>query len=225
VITRDPRWAYKVLELPIGASASEIRQAYRDLIAVWHPDRFPDNPRRQALGTRKTQEIIEAFALLRDSNTTQHAPPPPHPTSPREKAGDEDRETAGATGERYGPNWDDLNAQWQTAIRLDLCPRCAPPPTLERLARECRCTKCNARFPSPSWPREPAGATGERYGPNWDDLNAQWQAAILRRFCPRCAPPTLLRLARECGCTKCGARFPLIGTEKAKRSTKESGQS
>ena len=151
--TRDPRWAYEVLGLRIGASASEIHQAYRDLIAVWHPDRFPDNPRRQDLATKKTQELNAAFALLRDSKSPgpsgarQHAPPPPPPTPPREPAGGAYRKTAGVTGERYGRNWDDLNADWQAAIQRGVCPRCGPSGTLERLDREYRCTKCDARFP------------------------------------------------------------------------------
>jgi curved DNA-binding protein CbpA len=154
--TGDFRWAYEVLELPFGASPSEIRQAYRDHIAVWHPDRFADNPRRQDLATKKTQEINAAFALLRDfkspgpSTATRHAPSPPSPpppTPPRAATDSAQRKTAYVTDERYGRIWDDLNAEWQAAIRRGVCPRCGPSATLERLDREYRCTKCNARFP------------------------------------------------------------------------------
>ncbi len=56
--TRDIRWAYEILGVPFEASASEVRQAYRDLIAVWHPDRFHSNPR---LRDRATQQVTSAW--------------------------------------------------------------------------------------------------------------------------------------------------------------------
>ena len=35
----------RVLGLAPGASAQEIKAAYRDLAKVWHPDRFAHDPR------------------------------------------------------------------------------------------------------------------------------------------------------------------------------------
>jgi len=35
----------EMLELNPGASQEEVNQAYRDLVNVWHPDRFADNQR------------------------------------------------------------------------------------------------------------------------------------------------------------------------------------
>jgi curved DNA-binding protein CbpA len=227
MLTSDPRWAYDILGLSIGASASEIRQAYRDLIAVWHPDRFLDSPRRQALATKKTQEINAAFALLRDlkspepSRSTQHAPSPPPPTPSREPPSGAYRKTTGVTGERYGRVWNDLNAHWQAAIKRGICPRCGPSGMLEHLDSEHRCTKCDGRFPSPPGPREPAGGaykkttgvTGERYGRVWNDLNAGWQWAIQRGVCPHCGHTQALeRLDSEYRCVICDARFPLMDT-------------
>lgn len=148
--TRDVRWAYEVLGLPLGASPSEVRQAYRDLITVWHPDRFPGNPRLADRANKKAQEINAAFALIRDLKppTPSATPPPqPRPDPPRAAADSAQRKTTYATGERYGRNWDDLNAEWQAAIRRGVCPRCGPSARLERLDREFRCTKCDARFP------------------------------------------------------------------------------
>jgi DnaJ-class molecular chaperone len=150
VATRDVRWAYEVLGLPLGSAPDDVRQAYRDLITVWHPDRFQNNPRLRDQSNKKAQEINAAFALLRDlkssgPSATKKAQPPPPP--PRAAADDTYRRTAHATGERYGRNWDDLNSGWQAAIRRGVCPRCGPSGKLERLDREHRCAKCDARFP------------------------------------------------------------------------------
>ncbi len=38
---------YKVLGIEPGASLREIKEAYRDLASVWHPDRFTNNSRLQ----------------------------------------------------------------------------------------------------------------------------------------------------------------------------------
>lgn len=34
---------YTIVELMPGASANEMRQTYRDLTKVWHPDRFTND--------------------------------------------------------------------------------------------------------------------------------------------------------------------------------------
>ena len=56
---------YKVLELEYGASPEEIKQAYRDLAMVWHPDRFSDNLRLQQKAQEKLKVVNEAYANLR----------------------------------------------------------------------------------------------------------------------------------------------------------------
>lgn len=54
-----------VLEVPHGAPMDEIERSFRELIKVWHPDRFLDNPQLQIRATRKTSEITRAFQWLR----------------------------------------------------------------------------------------------------------------------------------------------------------------
>ncbi len=80
--SRDVRWAYEVLGLPLGAPPAEVRAVYRDLIAVWHPDRFQGNTRLTERATQKIQEINAAYELIRryeesaPSHSASHAPPP-----------------------------------------------------------------------------------------------------------------------------------------------------
>ncbi|MEM1170944.1 MAG: J domain-containing protein [Cyanobacteria bacterium P01_H01_bin.35] len=68
---------YKILELEPGASLEEVKEAYRDLAFVWHPDRFAQNPRLQARATVRLKEINEAYRKLRYflSNSQQQVPP------------------------------------------------------------------------------------------------------------------------------------------------------
>ena len=58
---------YSLLGLQLGASPEEIKQAYRDLASVWHPDRFPNNPRLQQKALEKMKEINQAYEVLKDA--------------------------------------------------------------------------------------------------------------------------------------------------------------
>jgi hypothetical protein len=57
------------LELGENATPDEVRQAYRDMAKVWHPDRFPNDLRMQARATEKLRRIIEAYEFLKSHPT------------------------------------------------------------------------------------------------------------------------------------------------------------
>jgi hypothetical protein len=60
-----PDCYYRVLGLKSGATKAEIKQAYRDLVKVWHPDRFSaDNERLRRRAEAKLREINEAYAYI-----------------------------------------------------------------------------------------------------------------------------------------------------------------
>ncbi|HEV2493735.1 MAG TPA: J domain-containing protein [Terriglobia bacterium] len=66
---------YHVLGVEPGASLEELKEAHRDLVKVWHPDRFGDDPRLQRKAQEKLKEINEAYEqILPDT-----LPAPPHP--------------------------------------------------------------------------------------------------------------------------------------------------
>ena len=70
-----------------------IREAYRDLVNVWHPDRFSNNPRLKEKANEKLKEIAIAFEKLKSyiagkhsqhqrekamtNHSLPHEPPPP----------------------------------------------------------------------------------------------------------------------------------------------------
>lgn len=64
-MTLDTTQAYGVLGLAPGATADEVKTAYRDLVKVWHPDRFSDNDRLREKAQRQLQLYNEAYELLR----------------------------------------------------------------------------------------------------------------------------------------------------------------
>jgi len=55
---------FDLLGLSLNASIDEAKQAYRDQISVWHPDRFQNNPRLQTKATEKLKEINEAYEKI-----------------------------------------------------------------------------------------------------------------------------------------------------------------
>lgn len=60
----DVKRCFKVLEIKETDSLDEIKQAYRDLIAIWHPDRYAQNPRLQQKATEKVKELNSAYNYL-----------------------------------------------------------------------------------------------------------------------------------------------------------------
>jgi len=82
---------YMVLELEPGDSVEKVKQAYRDLAFVWHPDRYSHHPRLQEKAQEKLKILNEAHDQLEDLLRQQprlqtrtspvSAPPaPPPPT-------------------------------------------------------------------------------------------------------------------------------------------------
>jgi curved DNA-binding protein CbpA len=55
----------EILGLKPGASQDEVSKAYRDLVNVWHPDRFVGNPRLQKKAEEKIKEINAAYECIK----------------------------------------------------------------------------------------------------------------------------------------------------------------
>ncbi len=64
VRTRTAHRDYAMLDLDPSASPAEVKQAYRDLVQVWHPDRFAHDSRLQRRTHVKLQAINDAYARL-----------------------------------------------------------------------------------------------------------------------------------------------------------------
>lgn len=66
---------YRELELSPDASADQVREAWRDLAQVWHPDRFAGNERLQEKAQERLKRINEAYQALKDGKLNDHASP------------------------------------------------------------------------------------------------------------------------------------------------------
>jgi len=60
----DLKQSFEILELTPDASADEVQQAYKDLVNIWHPDRFATNPRLRQKAEMKLKEINQAYAMV-----------------------------------------------------------------------------------------------------------------------------------------------------------------
>jgi hypothetical protein len=54
----------KILELETTGSLQEAKRAYKDLVRVWHPDHFQNNPRLKQKADQKLREINLAYNFL-----------------------------------------------------------------------------------------------------------------------------------------------------------------
>ncbi len=55
---------YEILGLKLGATWTEVKQAYRDMAMVWHPDRF-ENSRLKLKAQEELKVINQAYEVLK----------------------------------------------------------------------------------------------------------------------------------------------------------------
>ncbi|MBH8574184.1 J domain-containing protein [Nostocaceae cyanobacterium CENA369] len=82
----DLNRAYEILGLTPGASPAQVKQAYRKLVKIWHPDRFADRGQKQQ-AEEKIKTINAAYNKLRSESLPENptvvnssAPSPKKPT-------------------------------------------------------------------------------------------------------------------------------------------------
>ncbi len=74
--------AYAILELRPGATLAQVKDSYRTLAFVWHPDRCPaGNERLKQKAQDKLKAINSAYETLQ-AKLLHHHPPSPHSSSP-----------------------------------------------------------------------------------------------------------------------------------------------
>jgi len=115
---RDPNLldCYRLLELQPGATAGEVREAYRVLSRVWHPDRFGGSPEMLARATARQQDLNDAYQRITQALQSGDAPtsrPAEHP------APETSRNPVEAPVADVAPNRDPENARTGLATTLE----------------------------------------------------------------------------------------------------------
>lgn len=104
--------ALEVLELGANAGESEIKEAYRVLVKVWHPDRFQSDKKLRTAAEEKLKALNTAYVFLTEGTggaTRQRQPAgQSYRAQATERPGDAPRYTAaseGRRGRRAGKRW------------------------------------------------------------------------------------------------------------------------
>ena len=88
---------FEILELPEDSSMEDVRQAYKDLVNIWHPDRVGDNPRLKKKAEEKLKDINISYEELRSFLSSRPKTPPVVQKKPREQPEAEAFHSAGRT--------------------------------------------------------------------------------------------------------------------------------
>lgn len=61
---------YRAMDLQPNASIEQVRSAYKDLVKVWHPDRFGHDEKLRERATVKLQQINAAYEKICQARET-----------------------------------------------------------------------------------------------------------------------------------------------------------
>lgn len=88
----DIQRCFEILELDRDASPAEAREAYKDIVNVWHPDRFSNNPRLKQKAEKKLKEVNIAYEMVKSFLSSNQDMGTGQKKAPQAKAaGDEDK--------------------------------------------------------------------------------------------------------------------------------------
>jgi len=85
----DIRTCYETLELSPDASIEDVKQAYKDLVNIWHPDRVSNNPRLKQKAEEKLKQINAAHERLLSYLNSRHKGPVTVEKAPRQESAEE----------------------------------------------------------------------------------------------------------------------------------------
>ena len=82
----DIEKCYEILELDRDASLDDAKQAYKDLVNIWHPDRVSNNPRLQQKAEEKLKEVNVAYEKVEAFLSSKQRLEPEQKEAPQAKA-------------------------------------------------------------------------------------------------------------------------------------------
>ena len=85
-IKMDIQRCFEILELDREVSIDEAKQAYKDIVTVWHPDRFPNNPRLKQKAEEKLKEANAAYDTVKSFLSSKQEVEPETKKAPQARA-------------------------------------------------------------------------------------------------------------------------------------------
>ena len=79
----DIEQCYKILEIEPQATPEVVKQTYKDLVYIWHPDRFPNKPRLRKKAEERLKSINIAYEFLSDPQRKVEQKTHPYPENKR----------------------------------------------------------------------------------------------------------------------------------------------
>ena len=93
---------YRILDLAPGSSLDQVKASYRELVKVWHPDRFAHDPKLQAKAQEKLKQINAAYERLCKEGTHTHRPSSAYSSPPPSNQHSGPTSSAGSSGRPSG---------------------------------------------------------------------------------------------------------------------------
>ncbi|MBE9551284.1 MAG: DnaJ domain-containing protein [Proteobacteria bacterium] len=84
----DIQRCFEILEIKRDASPEEAKQAYKDIVSVWHPDRFSNNPRLEQKAGEKLKEVNAAYDKVKSLLSGRQEGVPEQKATAQEEAKD-----------------------------------------------------------------------------------------------------------------------------------------
>ena len=116
----DIQRCFEILEIDSGAAPDEAKQAYKDIVNVWHPDRFSNNPRLKRKAEEKLKEVNVAYETVESFLSGKKEVEPEQKTTPQAQAKAEP-EYYKAQAEPQASHKTEVALAAGTRIILDIC--------------------------------------------------------------------------------------------------------
>ena len=134
-VLNDLQDCYRVLELEPGATLEDVKRSYRELVKVWHPDRFAGDPKLQRKAEEKLKQINFAYEWI----SKGEAAAPRHRTRSARPSSSGTGHQAKPTGPQAGPKEEQAREQ-------------SPPPKTEPSSPKTdRAETASQRGKEPKW--------------------------------------------------------------------------
>lgn len=68
----DIKQCFEILEVTPDTTSREIKEAYKDLVTIWHPDKYSNNPRLRQKAENKLKDINVAYETVNSFLVLKH---------------------------------------------------------------------------------------------------------------------------------------------------------